>query len=137
MLAVLVVVVLVMLIRMEGRPPAAPGSPDRHTVSALLDGVDVVPDRESIPGYERDCSGASACVFGPAWSDSTGAPGSGNGCSTRHDVLARDLHASDQDPADGCTVTGGVLIDPYTGRSVDAGVTGIRGIHVDHVYPLM
>ena len=35
-----------------------------------------------------------------------------------------------------CERDGGVLVDPYTGRTVDVGVTGLRGIHVDHVYPL-
>lgn len=135
-LAVLASVVVVVFLRTEASPPPAPGSPDRRVVAPLLDEVAVVPGRDPVPGYERDCSGDSACVFGPAWSDTTGAPGSGNGCSTRHDVLARDLHAPDRDPTDGCTVTGGVLVDPYTGRSVDAAVTGIRGVHVDHVYPL-
>lgn len=135
-LVLIVAIVVVGVLRTESRTPPAPGSPDRRKVAALLDAVAVVTERESVPGYERDCSGTSACVFGPAWSDTTGAPGSGNGCSTRHDVLARDLHAAERDPADGCTVTGGVLVDPYTGRSVDAGVTGIRGVHVDHVYPL-
>lgn len=30
----------------------------------------------------------------------------------------------------------GILVDPYTGRVIDVGATGVRGIHVDHVYPL-
>lgn len=115
---------------------SAPGSPTRDLVAALLGRVDIVPSRVPMPGYERDCSGTSACVFGPAWSDSTDAPGAGNGCSTRHDVLARDLIGETNRSAAGCEVSTGILIDPYTGRLVDAGVTGVRGIHVDHVYPL-
>ncbi|WP_194861935.1 HNH endonuclease family protein [Dietzia sp. SYD-A1] len=115
---------------------SAPGSPGRQALEALLTHVDVVPERITVPGYERDCSGASACVFGPAWSDSTGAPYSGNGCSTRHDVLARDLGGTTADPASGCSVDGGTLVDPYTGRVMDVSASGLRGIHVDHVFPL-
>lgn len=115
---------------------SAPGSPDRARVAALLAAVEVVPERVRHPGYERDCSGASACVFGPAWSDSTGAPGSGNGCTTRQDVLARDLHGAAADPGEPCAVKGGVFVDPYTGAVIDVGRIGARAVHVDHVYPL-
>lgn len=120
-----------------GRPhTSVPGSPHRDHVVPLLDAVAVVPERPSVPGYERDCSGSSACVFGRAWSDSTNAPGGGNGCSTRNDVLARDIHGSTVSTHDPCGVSDGILMDPYTGRVVDVGASGVRGIHVDHVYPL-
>lgn len=145
-LTILVIVALAAVTWIGQPRSSVPGSPPGHLVSALLDSVDVVPERVRVPGYERECSGASACVFGHAWSDATGAPGAGNGCSTRHDVLSRDLLASDladaagglsagtADP--GCEVSTGVLVDPYTGRIVDVGAAGVRGIHVDHVYPL-
>lgn len=131
-----VAVALILVIRVGGTPGPAPGSPPRQAVLRLLDAVAVVPGREQVPGYERDCAGDAACVFGPAWSDSTSAPGSGNGCSTRHDVLGRDLRGARRDPADRCTVTGGTLVDPYSGRVVDTHLTGIGDVHVDHVYPL-
>ena len=115
---------------------SAPGSPARERVAALLATVDVVPVRLPVTGYERECAGASGCVFGPAWSDTTGAPGSGNGGPTRHDVLARDLRGSTVDTASPYTVRGGILTDPYTGGVVDVGRSGLRGIHVDHVFPL-
>jgi hypothetical protein len=127
--------VLVVMWLAEPRTPA-PGSPGRDRVGPLLAQVEVVDERVPVPGYERDCAGTSACVFGPAWSDSTGAPGSRNGCPTRHDVLARDLRGATTDPASPCTVDGGTLVDPYTGRVVDVGDSGVRGIHVDHVFPL-
>lgn len=115
---------------------SVPGSPGRSRVEALVSAVAVVPERVKRPGYQRDCSGTAACVFGPAWSDSTTAPGSGNGCPTRQDVLARDLVGAARDPGDGCAVRGGRLVDPYSGAVVDVAVTGVRGIHVDHVLPL-
>lgn len=115
---------------------SAPGSPGRDRVEPLLARVVVVPERLPVPGYERDCSGTSACVFGPAWSDTTGAPGSGNGCPTRHDVLVRDLHRATVPTQSPCTVEAGILIDPYTGRVIDVERSGLRGIHIDHVFPL-
>lgn len=131
------VLVLLAAVAWLGRPDlSVPGSPPRKKVSDLLDAVVVVDSRRTVPGYERDCSGGSACVFGPAWSDRTSAPGSGNGCSTRLDVLGRDLVGGSGQPGGQCEVNGGILIDPYTGMVVDAGTTGLRGIHVDHVYPL-
>lgn len=131
------VLVLLGAVLVVGQPRhSAPGSPPRETVGALLAAVEVVDSRNPTPGYERDCSGPSRCVFGPAWSDHTTAPGSGNGCSTRIDVLARDLVGRNDPAGSVCEVSGGVLIDPYTGRVVDVGAAGLRGIHVDHVFPL-
>lgn len=135
-LASAVLVAAIVVARLGQPPDSAPGSPPRQSVLALLETVRVVDAREPVPGYDRECSGASACVFGPAWSDTTEAPGSGNGCSTRHDVLARDLRGGTPVTGSPCERDGGVLVDPYTGRTVDVGVTGLRGIHVDHVYPL-
>lgn len=135
-LALTVCLVLGLVIWLGQPRSSAPGSPARQLVMALVDEVGVVSARKPVPGYERDCSGGSACVFGPAWSDNTGAPGSGNGCSTRHDVLARDLLDSSAEPESPCVVTSGVLVDPYTGRVIDVRASGLRGVHVDHVYPL-
>lgn len=135
-LAALVLGCLGMVLALSQPRGSVPGSPPRDLVSPLLDAVRVVQVRHSVPGYERSCSGASACVFGPAWSDATDAPGGGNGCSTRHDVLARDIGGGTATPLDPCAVSDGTLLDPYTGHVVDVGVSGVRGIHVDHVFPL-
>lgn len=136
MLVLLVLVVCVILFRAGTAREAAPGSPPRDLVENLLNTVRVVDERVSVPGYDRDCSGTSACVFGPAWSDHTSAPGSGNGCPTRHDVLARDLQGAATSSTASCSIHDGFLVDPYTGRVVDVGITGVRGIHVDHIFPL-
>lgn len=143
---VLLLLVVLAVIVARGQPrESAPGSPGRELVSALLAEVAVVPERPSVHGYDRDCSGASACVFGPAWSDATAASDGGNGCSTRYDVLARDIHGgstdreqatSTADPAQGCATSSGLFADPYSGRVVDVERAGVRGIHVDHVFPL-
>ncbi|RNL85118.1 HNH endonuclease family protein [Halostreptopolyspora alba] len=73
-------------------------------------------------GYDRD-------AFGVDWADT-----SGNGCPTRHDVLARDLDRVDT--AHDCTVRGGILDDPYTGERLHFTSTDPRAVQVDHVVPL-
>ncbi len=73
-------------------------------------------------GYERS-------QFGDGWADADG-----DGCSTREDVLARDLT---EIRLDGCTVTEGTLLDPYSGvtiafeRGPDSAV-----VQIDHVVAL-
>src|SRR5690625_3335799 len=73
-------------------------------------------------GYERD-------EFGSSWADTDD-----NGCPTRHDVLARDLH--DIRVTDDCTVVRGVLEDPYTGERVEFSAEDPMGVQIDHVVPL-
>lgn len=80
------------------------------------------------PPYER-------ARFGQAWEDEDG-----NGCDTRNDVLGRDLHTvtyrAGYPPE--CVVESGILIDPYTSRTIDF----IRGpetspiVQIDHVVAL-
>ncbi|TLQ39478.1 HNH endonuclease [Streptomyces marianii] len=82
-------------------------------------------------GYDREK------LFGPAWSDSTTAPGGGNSCDTRNDVLRRDLHSIRYKAASRCVIAAGVLDDPYTGEQISF----VRGpqsskIQVDHVVAL-
>jgi Protein of unknown function (DUF1524) len=74
--------------------------------------------------------------FGPAWTDSTGAPGGHNHCDTRDDILDRDLtgiHLTGR-----CTVSSGTLKDPYTGRSIPfkRGRSTSSAVQIDHLVPL-
>lgn len=70
--------------------------------------------------------------FGTAWADVDG-----NGCSTREDMLARDLADPVRDD-DGCTVLTGTLNDRYTGQVLPfrRGPTTSARIQVDHVVAL-
>lgn len=114
-------------------PTAAPGA---ERARELLRQVRVVQTRPDVPGYDRDCGPGDGCVFGTEWSDDTDAPLSRNGCDTRNDVLARDLtelRFSERSPD--CDVTGGTLVDPYTGVTMDYATQGSQ-IHVDHLFPL-
>lgn len=70
--------------------------------------------------------------FGTPWTDVDG-----NGCSTREDMLARDLVDAVRDD-DGCTVLTGTLTDRYTGRVLPfrRGPTTSARVQIDHVVAL-
>ncbi|TDQ49634.1 HNH endonuclease family protein [Actinorugispora endophytica] len=72
--------------------------------------------------YDRD-------EFGSGWIDTDD-----NGCSTRNDVLARDL--TDTEIAPDCKVLSGTLDDPYTGGTVEFSSEDPQAVQIDHVVPL-
>ncbi|MCZ4537289.1 HNH endonuclease family protein [Gordonia terrae] len=78
-------------------------------------------------------------AFGTAWSDAASVPGGGNGCDTRNDVLARDLHDIRAGPTPSCprAVLAGELRSPYTGDFVvfrrDRSASAVQ---IDHIVPL-
>jgi hypothetical protein len=83
--------------------------------------------RAPMTGYRR-------VEFGPSWPDVDH-----NGCDTRNDILRRDLRriifrASSPD----CVVATGVLVDPYTGMTIDfvRGVATSARVQIDHVVAL-
>ncbi|MFD4357811.1 HNH endonuclease family protein [Nocardia sp. NPDC058518] len=112
----------------------APGSPARAEVIALLDTVRVVASRPRPGGYERGCKVGQACVFGPAWTDDSDAPGSHDGCDTRNNVLAVQLREVVHRGR--CVVVAGVLTDPYTATDIHFSKSDGGRIQIDHVYPL-
>ncbi|WP_426624409.1 HNH endonuclease family protein [Leifsonia sp. McL0607] len=99
-------------------------SADAVATAALLAQI---PDRSpgGVPAYDR------LADFGPAWYDIDE-----NGCSTRDDVLARDL--DNVVTTDGCTVLAGMLNDLYTATTIGfrRGVETSRLVQIDHVVPL-
>ena len=61
-------------------------------------------------------TGYSPDQFGEAWTDdSEGVLSAGNGCSTRDDVLNRDLDHVEK--RERCVVVGGQFTDPYTNQA--------------------
>lgn len=76
-------------------------------------------------GYKR-------AKFGKAWADVDH-----NGCSTRNDILRRDLTHVTLD-TNGCKVMSGTLNDPYTGKTIDFhfGTTTSSAVQIDHVVAL-
>lgn len=109
----------------QGVAPKATTSSSVATDSALnaLAGL-AVKGRAPRTGYSR-------ALFGPAWQDVDR-----NGCDTRNDILRRDLRQVV--PTAGCVVRSGVLLDPYTGRTVNfyRGVTSSLAVQIDHVVAL-
>lgn len=102
-------------------PPAAPANISLPALDALA-ALKARPEG-TLLGYSRD-------QFGPAWQDVDH-----NGCDTRNDILARDMTQVVRPR--GCQVTSGVLLDPYTGKTI----TWVRGpqsarVQIDHVVAL-
>lgn len=100
----------------------------------LLAQVQVIPQRPSVPGYERSCSPGAGCVFGQRWADVTR-----SGCDTRNEILARDLHAvTFREGTRECVVESGILVDPYTGHSIVfvRGPDTSNAVHIDHIRAL-
>ncbi|WP_245720471.1 HNH endonuclease family protein [Nocardia uniformis] len=119
------------------RVAPAPGSPGRAQIEQLLAEVQVLPARPYPGGYERGCKTGQGCVFGPAWSDDTDAPGAHDGCDTRNNALARQLtEVTFRAGTNNCVVLSGILDDPYTSRRIIFDKADAKDIQIDHVYPL-
>ncbi|ARJ04015.1 hypothetical protein GCM10010988_27070 [Cnuibacter physcomitrellae] len=103
------------------------GSEPRVDVDEVRGILAAIPAATTALGdYERD-------AFGKPWADMDR-----NGCDTRNDILRRDLADPTMKSGSWCTVTSGVLDDPYTGSTIDF----VRGeetsplVQIDHVVPL-
>lgn len=112
--------------------PSAGGDLDE-----LLDRVQVVADRSTVPGYDRDCGSGHACSFGPAWTDDVEVADGHNGCGTRDDILGRDLTDVRHRPGThDCVVLAGTLVDPYTGTRIAFRKEHATEVGIDHIIPL-
>jgi len=114
-------------------PVPGSGAPTVIAGADVLAGVGVVPDRVRGYDYRRE-------AFGPAWDDGTSAPGGGNGCDTRNDILRRDLVETTSVATTRCpqAVATGTLRDPYTNATV-AFTRGNKvgaSVQIDHIVPL-
>lgn len=109
------------------RPPTVAAGAD------VLAGIALVPARVRGEDYRRT-------AFGEAWDDDNGAPGGGNRCDTRNDILDRDLMDKTYVSTKRCpqAVASGTLRDPYTNATVGF----VRGnqvgasVQIDHIVPL-
>ena len=80
-------------------------------------------------------TGYARVQFGAPWKDVDH-----NGCDTRNDILNRDLTSIIYKvDSKECVVLAGVLIDPYSGKSIDflRGVATSSEIQIDHVVALL
>lgn len=109
------------------------GAPAVAAGADVLAGLTVVPARVRGDDYRRT-------AFGAAWDDDNGAPGGGNRCDTRNDILDRDLLDKTYVATGRCpqAVATGTLRDPYTNATVGF-VRGDRvgaSVQIDHIVPL-
>lgn len=105
---------------------AAPTPPSDIQETALT--LPLIDDSARAPEYRRD-------DFGDGWVDVDR-----NGCSTRQDVLQRDLEGETL-ADDGCTVlTGTLSSDPYTGERIEFAHDRVGGdsqaVQIDHIISL-
>ena len=78
-------------------------------------------------------TGYARARFGPAWADVDR-----NGCDTRDDILRRDLRPVTLTAGSDCQIAGGLLHDPYTGRTIrfTRGLGTSLAVQIDHVVAL-
>lgn len=82
-------------------------------------------------------TGYGRAQFGQAWTDDVAVAGGHNGCDTRNDILRRDLRQIIvRAGSNGCKVTSGTLIDPYTGKALMFSSGSAAAVQIDHVVAL-
>lgn len=76
--------------------------------------------------------------FGKAWDDNNTAAGGHNGCDTRNDVLGASMTQIVWKNRVPCKVKSGVLVDPYSGRTIvfTAGRDTSDAVQIDHAVAL-
>lgn len=81
-------------------------------------------------GYDRD-------LFGSPWTDNQTATWGGDRCSTRENVLRRDMRTVTVAPGGArCDVRTGVLADPYTATTIPFSKQRPSEVQIDHVIAL-
>lgn len=131
--AVTVLVAVQVLANARASRPGLAGAPIVAVGTDVLAGITVVAGRVRGDDYNR-------AAFGEAWDDDNGAPGGGNLCDTRNDILNRDLADKSYVSTKRCpeAVASGTLRDPYTNSTVNF----VRGnqvgasVQIDHIVPL-
>ncbi|MFM6940693.1 MAG: HNH endonuclease family protein [Candidatus Planktophila sp.] len=102
--------------------PVAPVMAADQKASAVLESL-AVKGRAPKTGYDRASWGE--------WADPDG-----NGCDTRNDILQRDLKSiTYKFVNDRCVVVTGVLLDPYSGTTIEflRGIGTSSLVQIDHV----
>ena len=100
------------------------GPPADAASDSALAAVDelVVQGRGPKTGYDRD-------LFGTSWIDTDG-----DGCDTRNQLLRQQL--TELTIGNDCRVLAGILVDPFTGRSIRFEYGGTSEVDVDHIVSL-
>src|SRR5690606_6779364 len=101
---------------------AAPGKESGPLATAVLEEL-TVKGRAARTGYSRT-------LFGDGWADEDG-----DGCSTREEILQRDLTKTTRTRSGRCDIiVSGVLADPYSGRTINfrRGEATSSVVQIDH-----
>lgn len=116
-----------------GSSPAGPKPADNASYDKTL-GIWTIPQRPHRDDYRR-------ADFGDAWTDNCTVAMCGDGCTTRENILSRDLTDITYGDNRACpdhTVMSGILHDPYTGKTIHftRGETTSAAVQIDHIIPL-
>lgn len=126
-------------------PPAVSTSAASQTVATAMPAVSIAESAttglialSALPVRPRGVkTGYSRDQYGIPWTDDVLVDGGGNGCSTREDILRRDLSAVVMVSAsDVCKVLSGVLNDQYTATVILYLDGESSPIDIDHVVSL-
>jgi len=107
----------------DARPSSGPPSASAPPATAVLAGLPVK-GRAPMTGYRR-------ALFGNDWADEDH-----DGCSTREEILQRDLTGTTRRASGRCAVVvTGTLADPYSGRRIafQRGESTSSLVQIDHV----
>lgn len=115
----------------EASPPAQAQHASPQKALPDQDAAHVLDQLQQLPIADENGDGYRRAAFGKGWKDLDG-----NGCSTRDEILARDLENTES--SNGCVITSGTLNDPYTGASIDftRGEKSSQAVQIDHQVPL-
>ena len=115
----------------ESSPPAQAQDASPQKALPEQDVAHALAQLQQLPIADENGEGYRRSEFGKGWKDLDG-----NGCSTRDEILARDLENTES--SDGCVITSGTLNDPYTGTNIDftRGEKSSQAVQIDHQVPL-
>ena len=105
-------------------PTSSPGDETATSASSpAMAALETIPIKGRAPktGYDRD-------LFASDW-------GSSFGCDMRNNILRRDFSEFQFQSGSSCVVATGVLLDPYTGQTINfvRGVGTSNEVQIDHV----
>lgn len=115
----------------DSSPPAQAQKASPQKALPERDAAHALEQLQQLPIADENGDGYRRAAFGKGWQDLNH-----DGCSTRDEILARDLNNTES--SDGCVITSGTLNDAYTGQSIDftRGEKSSQAVQIDHQVPL-
>jgi hypothetical protein len=143
---IVVALVVVVWLAVAHWPSVLQTGRDKALSAGADAGVIVPVDARQVAAARRDLPGVpvqsryplryTRASFGPAWTDDNNSLYGHNSCSTRDDILRRDLSRETFRPRFPCVVVSGTLHDPYTGKTILFTKANASAVQIDHIVSL-